>query len=268
MRTLVRGGLVLPGGIAVMAGASGRESLFVADLWSLAEYDVRSGRLLDVDRQSRAGGGIIEPWTVAADAGNVIITSWMSNAIQVWDPAAEVAVKAITDPAVPLNALRFQGDIVACEVWTGSVVRFDAAGIPTAIATIPGIPSGLAATSDDLWVANWVTGEILKIVADGVVLWSPQVVASGLTFPEGMTVDRDGSLLVVDAGAGRLVRIGLATGEVATVADGLALGAAQGSAAAPPTWALSSVAVAKDGTIFVTGDLGNLVYRIRALPAS
>ncbi len=63
VRTLVRGGLVLPGGIAVMAGASGRESLFVADLWSLAEYDVRSGRLLDVDRQSRAGGGIIEPWT-------------------------------------------------------------------------------------------------------------------------------------------------------------------------------------------------------------
>ncbi len=177
-------------------------------------------------------------------------------------------MRAIPDATVLLNALRFQGDIVGCEVWTGSVVRYDAAGNPTAIATIPGIPSGLAATSDDLWVANWATGEVLKIVADGVVLGSPQVVADGLTFPEGMTVDRDGSLLVVDAGAGRLVRIDPVTGDVSTVADGLALGAAQGSAGAPPTWALSSVAVAKDGTIFVTGDLGNVVYRIRTLPAS
>ena len=56
------------------------------------------------------------------------------------------------------------------------------------------------------------------------------------------------------------------TGDVTTVADGLELGM-QGSAGAPPTWALSSVAVAKNGTIFVTGDLANVVYRIRALPA-
>ncbi len=268
VRTLVRGGLILPGGAAVMAGDTGRESLFVADVWSLAEFDVRSGRLLDVDRQSRVGASIVEPWSVAPDGGNVIVTSWMSNAIQVWDPVSEASARVVTDENIPVNAIRFRGDLVVAELMTGSVVRYNAAGTRSVIAAIPGIPTGLAATDDDLWVANFITGEVLKIVADGVVLASPQPLASGLSSPEGMAVDRDGSLLVVDAGAGRLVRIDPGTGGVTTVADELALGAWQGSAGAPPTWSLSSVAVAKDGTIFVTGDLANVVYRIRALPAS
>ena len=47
--------------------------------------------------------------------------------------------------------------------------------------------------------------------------------------------------------------------------DGLELGA-QGSVAAPPTVALSNVAVGPTGTIFVTGDLANVVYRLQPLP--
>ena len=54
----------------------------------------------------------------------------------------------------------------------------------------------------------------------------------------------------------------IATGQVTTVADGLELGL-PGSAAAPPTWALSSVAVGRDGTIFVSADVAGVIYRIR-----
>lgn len=264
IRALVRGGLILPGGIAVMEGDSGRDSLFVADLWSLAEYDERLGRLLDVDRQSRAGGGIVEPWTVAPDEGNVIITSWMSNAVQIWDPAAETVVETHTDFAGPLNAIRFQGDLVVAEVGTGSVVGKDAAGNKSVIATGLVVPAGLAATGDNLWVADWATGIVWKIVNDGTPLPSPQLVAGGLLFPEGMAVDRGGKLLVVEAGTGRLLRIDPATGAVATVADGLAVGL-QGSAGAPPTWALSSVAVGRTGRIYITGDLADVVYILRPL---
>lgn len=84
---------------------------------------------------------------------------------------------------------------------------------------------------------------------------------------DALAVDRDGSLLVVEAGEGRLSRIDPVTGEVTTVADRLELGM-QGSAGAPPTWAVSSVAVDRTGTIFVTGDLSNVVYRLRARPFS
>jgi hypothetical protein len=47
-------------------------------------------------------------------------------------------------------------------------------------------------------------------------------------------VAADGSLLVVESGAGRLSRIDLATGRINTVADGLALGAPS-IPGAPPT---------------------------------
>ena len=84
-------------------------------------------------------------------------------------------------------------------------MRQDEDGTRSAIATGLFYPTGLAATDDDLWVADWATGIVWKIVADGVDLPTPEFVAGGLLSPEGMAVDRDGSLLVVEAGAGRLV---------------------------------------------------------------
>lgn len=268
VRTLSPGGLILPGGVALVEDGSNRESLFVADLWSLAELDARSGHLLEVDRQSRAGGGIVAPLTVAPDGGDVIISSFIDNAVQVWDPRANEQVEVFTDFAVPLNALRFQGDLVVSELLAGRVSREDAeTGTRSVVATGLYVPTGLAATDDDLWVADWATGIVWQIVADGVTLTTPRLLAAGLVLPEGMAVDRDGSLLVVESGAGRLSRIDPVTGHVTTVADGLEVGAA-GPGGVPPTVAVSSVAVGRDGTLFVTGDRANVVYRLRALPAS
>lgn len=263
VRTVVKGGLILPGGVAVMHRSGKSESLFVADLWSLAEFDARSGRLIEVDNQSRAGGGIIEPWTVAPDDGNVIVSSWMSNAVQIWDPRTNAEVRRF-DFAAPMNALRFQGDLVVAELATGSVVRMDSDGVRTTIADGLYVPTGLAATGSELWVSDWASGLVWLVVGDG----APRVVASGLAQPEGMAVDHDGSLLVVESAAGRLSRIDPGTGAVSTVADGLAMDTV-GPAGIPPAYAVSSVAVDSHGAILVSGAGAdrNVVYRIRAIPA-
>lgn len=261
VRTLVPGGLILPGGVALMDG-----SLFVADLWSLAEFDVRSGRPIEVDRQVREGGTIVEPWTVSPDSGNVIVTSWMSNAVQIWDPVANEQVEIFFDFAVPLNAIRFQGDLVVAELGTGSVAREDA-GTRSVLASGLYVPAGLAATGDDLWVADWATGIVWQIVADGAVLASPRLTAAGLVGPEGMAVDRDGTLLVAEVGKDRLVRVDPATGAVTTVSQGLGLGV-QISAGGVPTGAFTSVAVDVTGTIFMSADLANVIYRLQPIPRS
>lgn len=265
VHTLVKGGLILPGGVTVMPDETGSESLFVADLWSLAEFDARSGRLIDVDAQSRVGPGIVESWTVAPDDGHVILTSWMSNAVQIWDPAADEVVQTVYDFAVPLNALRFQGDLVAAELGTGSVVSRDAAGNRTTLLSGLFVPSGLAATETELWVADWASGMVWQVAGDG----APHPVATGLANPEGLAVDSDGSLLVVESGAGRLTRIDLSTGATRTVAEGLVLDApAPGDI--PPTFVMSSVTVDSQGTILVSGAGAeqNVIYRIRAVPAA
>jgi len=66
---------------------------------------------------------------------------------------------------------------------------------------------------------------------------------------------------VIEAGAGRLSRVDLTTGEVSVVVDGLELGSVA-PADVPPTWGLNGVAVSSSGAIYITGDVTNVLYRI------
>ena len=263
------GGLIMPGGVAVLKNSSGRETVFVADFWSVAEYG-KWGRLLDLDRQTRLPGSLIEPQTVAADGSNLILSSWLSGTVQIWNPTTDTEVALYQGFAAPVNAIRFRGDLVVAQAGNPTatpavppgVLRQDAAGNRTAMKSDVALPSGLAATRDGLWVADWVGGKVWQLVADGTVLATPKLTAKGLLHPEGMAVDRDGSLLVVEAGRAQLRRINLLTGGKTVVADELEIGV-EASAAAPPTSpAMSSVAVASDCTLFVTADRGSVVYRL------
>jgi LPXTG-motif cell wall-anchored protein len=89
-------------------------------------------------------------------------------------------------------------------------------------------------------------------------------VATGLSSPEGLALTPGGNLLVVEAGAGRLSLINTKTGEVSAVAEGLELGA-EGTPGMPPTWGFNGVAVGPSGAIYVTGDIGSVLYRIEAV---
>lgn len=261
-RALNKGGMVGPGGVAVLPGAAGTESVFVADIWSLREFDGLTGRPKGLERSILGVSGLIPPGTVAAHGDHLVLSSWLDNAVQVWDPESGQAVITRHDFAVPMNAIPFQGDLVVAELGTGSIVR---ASDHFALASGLYVPAGLAATGDDLWASDWATGIVWQIVADGVPLDPPLPVAMGLSFPEGLAVDVDGSLLVVETGAGRLSRINLATGEVSMVADGLQLGA-QGIAGMPPTWVFTGVAIGPSGAIYVTGDVSSVLYRIWPRP--
>ena len=127
-----------------------------------------------------------------------------------------------------------------------------------------GVPAGLAASGNVLWVADWAMGMVFKIV-DGGVQIEPQSVATGLSLPEGLAVNTDGHLLVVEAGAGRLSSIDPDTGIVTTVAEDLELGAPAPPNAAP-TWTFNGVAVGPSGHIYVTADSANLIYRFKQHP--
>ncbi|HEY3239088.1 MAG TPA: SMP-30/gluconolactonase/LRE family protein, partial [Acidimicrobiia bacterium] len=81
-------------------------------------------------------------------------------------------------------------------------------------------PSGLAfdPSRGVVYVSDTGGGRVLAV---DLAARTPSVVASGLDGPEGVAVDRDGSLLVVEGDAGRLVRIGPAGGQPSEVATGL-----------------------------------------------
>ena len=267
MRTVSKGGMMAPGGVAVLPRPHG-ESVFVADFWSLSEFNGLTGRPKSIEHHFFDPFGFTAPFTVSPDGENLVLSSWLSNQVQVWDPQMHMVLENYLDFAVPLNAIRFQGYLVVAELGTGSVVRQISPGPPPVRETLAdglAVPAGLTATDGDLWVSDWLTGIVWQIVDEGVTLPSPIPVAElGFfsSFPEGLDVDVDGSLLVVETGAGRLSRIDLTTGEVSVVAEGLALGA-EALPGMAPTGNFNGVAVGPSGAIYVTGDIANVLYRFK-----
>jgi len=264
LRTASPGGLAAPAGVAVHARADG-ESVFVVDGgFSLREFDGMTGEQRSVDHSSFGPEErkLMTPGTVSPDGDHLILTSWFGSNVQIWDPDTHKILEEHMF-AVPLNAVRFQGDFVVAELGSASVVRAKGSDPSQREAIVEGlgVPAGLAATGDDLWVSDWAAGSVLQVVADGETLADPATVVMGLSFPEGMAVAPNGHLLLVETGTGRLLSIDPATGQTSTVAEGLGVGlpAPEG---AVPTLQLSSVAVGPSGAIYVTGDTANVLYKI------
>jgi sugar lactone lactonase YvrE len=255
-RMVSKGGMILPGGVAVLDRPHRGESVFVADLWKLREFNGLTGREVSAERSSIAvPNGVTSPITVSADGENLIVSSWFGNSVQVWNPESRQVVENHPEFAVPLNAVRFQGDLVVAELGTHSLVRVTPAGRTTLTDQLY-VPVGLAVSGDKLWVSDWASGMVWQILP------AMMPVATGLAGPEGLAVEHDGHLLVVESKLGRLSRIDVTTGVVTTIADGLDLGA-PGVPNMPPTWVFNGVAVGPSGAIYVTGDKTNVLYRLR-----
>jgi sugar lactone lactonase YvrE len=252
------GGMILPGGVAVLPDARGRDNVFVGDFWVLRQFDGQTGKQLYVEREAPATA-----FTVAADGENLIISSIFDNAVYLYDPFSRTLLDSRFDFNVPGNVIRFQGDLIVAELGTGHVVASSAPGDYDILAELV-YPLGLAATDDDLWVTDWVLGEVFQLVQDGDPVMIP--IAEGLQQPEGLAVLPDGNLLVVEAGAGRVSKINSETGVVTPFVEGLKLGGMHLSGFAP-SYIFNGIAVSeRTGVIYLTGDEASVLYRIDIRP--
>ena len=262
VRALNRGGMSQPGGIAVLPRKNRLgSSIFVADIYSLREYSSITGRELSVHGDS---SGIYYPFTVSPQGKNLILTSWFANSVQLWDPQSKQVLQSYFNFITPLNAIDFQGDLIVAELGAAAgaarILRVSD-GETTILADVSNqiyVPTGLAADENNLWVSDAATGIVWQVVSAGNLV----PVATGLSGPEGLALDKKGHLLVVEAGANRLSRINLDTGVVSTVTENLENGDT-GIPGTPPTYSMNGVAVSKFGRIFTTGDRANVIYSSR-----
>jgi len=122
-----------------------------------------------------------------------------------------------------------------------------------------GEPTGLAVSGRDLFVCDRANGRLLKIVANGVPVSPPTVVARGLEAPEGIAVVADG-FAVVEAERGRVVLVGK-DGSITPLAD-TGPGSPAASAAQPPSMVFNGIAAGPDGALYATGEHTRALYRI------
>jgi sugar lactone lactonase YvrE len=83
-RTVSKGGMILPGGVAVLARPRGGDSVFVADWWSIREFNGLTGRPKSIEHHFFDPAGLTGPFTVspARDAAGTGESHGLCSAVE------------------------------------------------------------------------------------------------------------------------------------------------------------------------------------------
>jgi sugar lactone lactonase YvrE len=109
-----------------------------------------------------------------------------------------------------------------------------------------------------VYATDVINGRLLEIdVDDG----DYEVIADGLSKPEGFDVAPDGTIVLAEVGKQRIVRIDPDNGEISEIARNLAIGLAPAENT-PPGYIQTGVAVSDSGNIYVSSDLNTAMYKI------
>jgi hypothetical protein len=249
LRTVVPGQFELPGGVAVIGN-----TLYTANLGQVIGWNRKTREQTSIFRAA-FGTTLFPPTTsVVAWGENLLVMSALSGQVMIWDPVANTPVTQNV-LASPTDAQPFgDGLLVTQGTPSGEIVRMSADLSETeVIASVPGA-TGLARRGNDVYLSDNNDGEVLRIIHNGEVLATPDVVFTGLDAPEGIDI-KGNTMYVVEAGAQQLTSIDMKTGARATIATDLGL-------MVPTLFAIgwfNDVTVAGHD-IYVNADRRNVIY--------
>lgn len=120
------------------------------------------------------------------------------------------------------------------------------------------VPGGLVVTADGYVLTGQSAGEVIMLGHAG----TRRTLARGLARPQGIAALSDGSLVLVEVGARRLLRLDPHSGEITVVAHDLPLGIPGRDGQAPEA-APIGVAVDAEDTIYLGIDRDGSILRLR-----
>ena len=257
-RTIVEGKLAIPSDLAVVT-EGGKDTVHVADVFSYRTVDGQTGAVADVLRVH--GDTHAYPIGISVGPKHTLLTSWFSNTVEQVDRKTGKLVATLGDFAAPVDALEMaDGTIYVAELASANLVKVSADGKTrsTVVKELRG-PVALAQGPGNLiYVTEIAAGAVTQIdVLSGV----RKVVADGLAGPEGIDVGPDGLLYVAEVGQKRVVAIDAATGTKTVIASNLDIGLAP-YPGGPPAPVPTGVAVGRTGTVYVSSDIRNALYKL------
>lgn len=257
-RTIVEGKLAIPGDIAVTVDGT-KETLHVADVFSYRTIDGQSGAVTDVLRVH--GDTHAYPINISAGPKHILLTSWFSNTVEKVDRKTGKLVATLGDFALPMDAIEAaDGAIYVAELGTGNLVKVAPDGKTRSIAAkdLRAAVAMAQGPGNVVYITEIAAGAVIQI---DVGTGARKVVADGLARPEGIDVGPDGRIYVAEVGQKRIVAIDPANGTKTVIASNLDidLPAYPGG---PPAMIPTGVAVAKSGTVYVSSDLRNAIYKL------
>lgn len=257
-RPLVEGKLAIPSDIAVIS-ENGKETVHVADGFSYRTVDGASGAVTDVLRTN--GETRSYPFGISVGPKDIVLSSWFSNTVEKVDRKTGKLVASFGDFAAPVDAIEAaDGTLYVAEQASGNLVKVSADGKTrsTLVKDLRGPVAMTQGPGNLVFISEISAGAITQIdVGSG----ARKVVADGLAGPEGIDMGPDGKLYVAEVGQKRVVAIDPATGGKTVIASNLDIGLPP-YPGGPPALVPTGVAVAKSGTIYVSSDLRNALYKL------
>ena len=255
VRDLVRTRLAAPSGLAMVG-----DQLHIADTFAYRVMDTGSGDIREVGRMWASH--LEYPLNAWADEHVVVLTSWATGTVQVFDRASGETTHGFHDFQAPHDALQLaDGSLLVAELATGRLLRVSGEQGEQREAVVVALagPAGMAFNADRSTL--FVTTAGGSVWAVNPADWSKRRVRDGLAMPEGISVSAAGKLLVMEVGKQRLLEIDPVDGATRTLAEGLPVGlpALEGL---PPTGVFNDVVEAANGDLFFTADRDPGLYRL------
>lgn len=258
IQTLSAGGMTLPMGQTVVG-----DTLYVGEGLTIRAFDKNTGEALEVIRSVVGIGplnlfaGPLEQWQ-----GQLFVLDPFFGAAALLDPAT-VTAQELAPFAVPVDSEPFGGGIAVTELGTGKIILVTGVDLSDRETLASGFaaPTGLAAHEDDLYLTDAVSGQVLQVVDDGLVVTPPKAVTDTLfESPEGIAV-RDGThLLLVEGGTGSVHLIDLATGDTQLVASDLSF--KQTVPGLAPHMNFNDLSMDGSGATYLNDDGAATIYKI------
>ncbi|MDP9996156.1 streptogramin lyase [Variovorax boronicumulans] len=259
LRTLTSGKVAVPAGLKIDGN-----DLWVADVFGFRQVDVRTGEVRDVFRMQREPE-LDYPFAVGLSPTRFALTSWFTGTVQLVDRQTLNTVATIHGLKAPFDAIPMpDGSVIYAEIATGSITRASGPKFADKSVLASGLngPVQMVLGQDGALYVTEAAGKLLRIPLDASA--PLRTIVDGLALPEGVAETPWGTFIVAESAAGRLVEIDPANGTRRTIAENLPIGLAPGPAL-PPPYVVTGVAVGADGTVYVSADRNNAIYRIRAV---
>jgi DNA-binding beta-propeller fold protein YncE len=232
----------------------------VADIFALREVNLKSGEVRDVARMQASD--MEYPFAVGLSSRHLALSSWFTGTVQLIDRATRKTSAMVHGLKAPYDAIPMEdGSLLVAEIATGSVSRLSGAEFKDRKLVADGLggPVQMVLGRDGALYLTEAAGKLTRInLADG----SKTSVAEGLALPEGLAQTPWGSFMVAESAARRLTEIDPANGTRRVVAENLPIGLPAGPGM-PPPYVVTGVAVGADGTVYVSADRDNGIYRVR-----
>jgi sugar lactone lactonase YvrE len=259
-KQVIIGKLALPGGIGVVSDGA-RDTIYVADVFAYRTVDGTTGEVTEPARMHADGVTLEYPMSATAKGDDVILSSWFTGTVQVIDRKTGKTVEMLHDFKAPHDAVKLgDGSILVNELGSKSLVRVSGEHGKDRTVVIGGLegPVGLVADSKgDVYVTEAFAGQVSLIESNG----EKTVIAKDLKMPEGIALAPDGSLIVAEVGAKRIVQIDPVKGTVTEIAGNLPIGLAPVPGGLP-TNIPTGVGIGASGVIYFSSDLENAIYKV------